>query len=103
MTKPISILVPSLSGGISHQPPAIRFPNQVTNAINFQSSIINGASKRPGTQYVETVSGLTSGNNYRMHGINRDEDERYLVIYGDGTIRIIDKDGNACTVIDDND
>ncbi len=64
----VSIKLPLLFGGISNQPPHIRFPNQVDDAENFVFSVKQGASKRPGTQLVAAVvsnnlpNGLGSGS-----------------------------------------
>lgn len=79
--------VPLLTGGISQQPPNVRFPNQVQTAENIDFNVLYGACKRPPTKYVAVVSGLTASSDTRLHSIERDADERYLVVYGDGAIR----------------
>jgi len=73
---------PILSGGISRQPTDLRLPSQVQNASNVDFSIVDGVVRRVGTKYAATVTGLTAGLDYRMHAIERDGSERYLVIYG---------------------
>jgi len=80
----VRIPIPSLIGGISHQPPHLRYPNQVEDAQNVLFSPIEGASKRPPTRHLTTVTGLTTKGSYRLHMVVRDQDERYLVIYGEG-------------------
>ena len=80
--RQIKIRVPHLRGGVSRQPASIRKSNQVEEAISVTHSIADGTSKRPGSQYMVPVTGLTASANYRMHGIERDDDEAFVVLYG---------------------
>ena len=82
----VSIKVPNLYGGISDQPPHLRHLNQVENAKNASFSVINGASKRPGSRFVSQITGLNADGDYRLYPIHRDGDEQYLVLFGDGVI-----------------
>lgn len=75
-----------LIGGVSNQPPEIRFPNQVEQAQNVVFDVARGASKRPNTEFVTAVTGCLRQQNYRTHLIDRDETEQYLVVYGDGVL-----------------
>jgi hypothetical protein len=79
----ISIPVPMLFGGVSSQPDQVRFPNQVTEGKNVTFSVQRGAVMRSGSWLVTHVcSGLDEDGQYRMHVIERDSTERYLIIYG---------------------
>jgi hypothetical protein len=49
---------PLLFGGISDQPASVRHPSQVEDAENVVFSVAHGATKRPGTEYVATISTL---------------------------------------------
>ena len=80
----VRLPIPSLVGGISKQPSHLRFPNQVSDAQNVFFDPAEGASKRPPSRHLTAVTGLTTNGSYRVHLITRDQDERYLVIYGDG-------------------
>lgn len=83
------IAIPSLFGGISRQPPSIRHINQCEDAQNAYFSVLDGCSKRPGTRFIKDASGsLTTSENYRLHAIDRDGTEKYLVVYGDGEIEV---------------
>lgn len=93
-----SMQSPALYGGVSQQPARLRFPHQVEDAINADFSVVDGASKRPGTRYVAKPTGLTSAANYRLHPINRDGAEKYAVIYGNGQIKVFRVDGVEATV-----
>ena len=48
----VSLKLPILSGGISDQPSHIRHPNQVEDATNFVFHVADGATKRPGTEFL---------------------------------------------------
>ena len=48
----VSLKLPILSGGISDQPAHIRHPNQVEDATNFVFHVADGATKRPGTEFL---------------------------------------------------
>ena len=80
-----------LAGGISKQPPHLRFPGQLADADNAVFGIADGLSKRPGTRYETNVGGLSDQyGNFRVHPIDRSSDEQYLVVYGEGEWLIYD-------------
>jgi hypothetical protein len=93
-----------LIGGISTQPSHIRFPNQQGDSTrNVRYDVRDGAHWRPGTQYITTVSSLTALGDYRLHAIERDELEQYVVVYGQASgamdVRVFDAlDGSEATV-----
>lgn len=96
-----------LAGGISKQPAHMRFPNQVEDANNAVFSLADGASKRPGSIYVKKIplvapyySGATlvSGTVYKLHAINRDPAEKYLVVYAAGCLRVFRTNGEEAAV-----
>lgn len=68
-------------GGISQQPDNRRFPNQLDDAQNALLSLVDGASKRPGTWFVRDLTSDLAGSSYRMFPI-RIDDEKYLAVYG---------------------
>ena len=93
------IPAPSLFGGVSRQPESQRFANQVENADNILLSVANGASKRPGADFVAKLAGFTVGKDIRIHVIDRDQAEQYLIVYGEGFLKIFDaSDGSEATV-----
>jgi hypothetical protein len=84
---------PTLSGGISQQPAAIRFPGTVEDAKNADFDTFDGCRKRSGTVLTRSITGLVkssggpsvtlnAGGNYRVHPIRRSATEQYLVFYG---------------------
>lgn len=84
------IPVPSLAGGVSQQPPQVRFPNQVQDATNMIFSAGDHCTKRPGTRYVKQLTSPPSASaNVRIRAIDRDESEQYIVsIQNNGTVRV---------------
>lgn len=92
------ILIPSLFGGISQQPAHMRHVNQVSDAINAAFSVVDGASKRQGSMVSHLISDITDGAYVRMHEIERDQNEKYVVVYGDGILKVYEMDGPEATV-----
>jgi hypothetical protein len=90
---PMQQRVRVLSNGISKQAPTVRYPNQVADAENVQFSILKGASKRAGSDSWIRMqsSSINVGGVYRLHMIERDDQEKYAVVYGDsGFLQCID-------------
>lgn len=97
---PNSIIpIPTFHGGASRQSPVVRHMNQVEEADNVLLTIKNGASKRPGSEMLFVVPSLTASTEYRLHAIDRDAVEKYLMVYGDSTLRIFQLDGTEITVL----
>lgn len=87
-----------MAGGVSQQAPHLQFPGQVTSASNVDFDVAVGIKRRSGTRYVKRVTGLSGSEDYRLHPINRDNSEKYVMVYGDSTIRIWDSSGTEATV-----
>ncbi len=78
----LTIPSPRLDGGVSRQPPHLRFPNQVGDGSqNVVFSVVDGMSQRAGTLFGSQFAGSLLTHRYRLHGIYRDQDEQYLVAY----------------------
>ena len=99
----ISGTIPSLINGISQQPATLRLPTQGEIQENGLSHIARGLEKRPCTEHVTLVSGVTSTNSddVFIHTIRRSEDEAYALIMkgtpssGTPEIKVIDLTGFA--------
>jgi hypothetical protein len=83
--------LPALMNGISQQPAILRSPDQTEDELNTWSHISEGLSRRPPTETVMKLTALTAGDTYSVHHINRDINERYLVIIKSGTILVYDE------------
>jgi hypothetical protein len=90
----------TLFNGVSRQPPAVRLPSQVQEAINVHLSVETGGfEKRPGAQAIAVAESPVPGGAFAVHFINRDPVERYAVILSDDGIQVNSLiDGTARTV-----
>ena len=99
----ISGTIPSLINGVSQQPATLRLPTQGEIQENGLSHIARGLEKRPCTEHITEVAGITSANSNDVfiHTIRRSEDEAYAVIIKGGTsstnteVKLIDLTGYA--------
>jgi hypothetical protein len=73
-------------GGVSQQPPAMRFQNQCNEQVNAVSSPVEGLTKRPPTEHLKN---LLDGSNADLvystlfvHKIDRSPEERYFAVFG---------------------
>ena len=95
----ISQSIPNLINGVSQQNPVQRNVSQAENQINFQSNIIDGLSKRAGTQFVANLlANQAIPNNCAVQWINRDANNQYVAIFYNQGVKVFDLDGNEKTV-----
>jgi hypothetical protein len=82
MGKLVEGRLPSLFGGVSRQPDAVRRSEQVEAADNVLLSVTTGGfEKRPNTQYLANcASFLDATADYAFHSIDRDTTEQYFVL-----------------------
>lgn len=82
MGKLVEGHLPSLFGGVSRQPDAVRRPEQVEEADNVLLSVTTGGfEKRPATQHLADCSSfLDNTADYAFHAIDRDATEQYFVL-----------------------
>lgn len=92
----ISSTIPNLVNGVSQQPYTVRMASQGEEQINGYSSPVEGLRKRPGTRHIARLPGVT-GDAF-LHTINRDSEERYIVVIQEGDLRVFDLEGNEKTV-----
>lgn len=95
---PTRIPLPSLTGGVSTQPPSQRRSDQVEDATNVLMHLFNGAERRPGTEFIKSpdttngnldYSGTYNKDKLKIHWINRDANNRYVILIDD------DQTGNS--------
>jgi hypothetical protein len=94
MTKPASGTIPNLVNGVSQQAPALRLPTQGELQDNYYSTIVEGLKDRPPTEHIAKILDSLPGNVF-THIINRDINEKYLVVFDpeDGIVRVFDFNG----------
>ena len=93
----ISTTIPNMVNGVSQQPPALRMASQAEKQVNGYSTVVEGLRKRPGTRHVVKLPGTVTENSF-LHTINRDPQERYLVVLSSGSVQVFDLAGNQKTV-----
>lgn len=88
--------IKNLIAGISQQPPKLRHAEQLEEQINGFSTEAGGLQKRPPTQHIRRLPALPLKT--KVHLINRDELERYIVAFTGDSLKIFDINGNERTV-----
>jgi tail tubular protein B len=88
--------IKNLIAGISQQPPKLRHAEQLEEQINGFSTEAGGLQKRPPTQHVRRLPALPLKT--KVHLINRDENERYIVAFTGDNLKVFDINGNERTV-----
>ena len=98
----VTQLIPTLTGGISQQADELKVPGQVNVADNVLPDVTHGLQKRPGGQFVSSLSDGTNNSvtNGRWFHYYRDEAEQYIGQIGrDGDINMWKcSDGSEMTV-----
>jgi hypothetical protein len=85
----ISTTIPNLINGVSQQPYALRLASQAEIQENAYSSVVEGLRKRSGTTHRAKLTTAPAGSLF-THVINRDSTERYLVLVGNGDLKVYD-------------
>ena len=88
--------IKNLIAGISQQPPKLRHAEQLEEQINGFSTEAGGLQKRPPTQHIKRLPVLPLKT--KVHLINRDENERYIVAFTGDNLKVFDINGNERTV-----
>jgi outer membrane lipoprotein SlyB len=109
-THPFVEKIQALVQGISQQAQGLRYKGQVEDATNMDFSVVDGARKRPGGETIAAIVGsaassvVNENTQYRMHKIERDDQEEYAVIYGRGLLEVVDLGtGETATITRDTD
>jgi len=94
----ITQTIPSFVAGISQQPDDLKLPGQVNNLVNVIPDITSQLGKRPGSKFINTLSGASS--NGAWFSYYRDEAEGAYIgqVDSNGNVRMWTKDGVACSV-----
>lgn len=101
----ITKTLPGIFNGVSQQPETLRLENQLDLQENAMSSVGDGVYKRPPTEWVAELASKANLKTF-IHTINRDVNERYIVIISndiDEPIEIYTLEGEKCTVYYDQD
>lgn len=83
----VNVNVPNLLNGVSQQADPLRFATQGKEQINGMSSVVSGLTKRNGAEFVcELSRNSLRGRNPYVHFINRDANEKYVVLFYGGLL-----------------
>lgn len=89
--------IPNLMNGVSQQPFALRLASQAELQVNGDSSVVEGLRKRPATRHVaRLLTSVPAGALF--HTINRDQTERYKVVFTGSDLKVFDLAGNEIAV-----
>ena len=96
----ISKSIPTLLRGISQASDSTKQADHCDIQDNADSNPVLGLVKRSGSQYIATLatSPNNSMNKAHIQTINRDVNERYIAVFGNGSVRVFDVEGNEKTV-----
>lgn len=92
--------IPSFINGVSQQPLNMRLPSQGTVQENGVSSPADGLGKRQPTEHIARLFDEVS-QWPKVHWINRDEYEKYVIVFHDGKPRVYDLAGKRFPVYAD--
>lgn len=91
--------IKNLVSGVSQQPPILRHPEQLEEQLNGYSSEAGGLQKRPPTIFEANLGKRGNAiNKPLIHFIDRDTNEKYIVIFTGAGIDVFDLWGNKKTV-----
>tara|TARA_Y100000589_G_scaffold11984_1_gene9795 strand:+ start:1909 stop:4410 length:2502 start_codon:yes stop_codon:yes gene_type:complete len=86
----INTSLPNLVQGVSQQPDTLRFDGQCEDQINALSSVADGLKKRPNTRYLTQLVSSAIEDDAFVHFINRDKQERYVLIINSNVAQVYD-------------
>lgn len=80
----VNVNIPNLLNGVSQQADSLRFSSQGEEQINGMSSVVEGLTKRNPTEHCFKLMGSSLFQTKQqplVHFINRDDQEKYVVIF----------------------
>jgi hypothetical protein len=97
MARLLSNSIPNLLNGVSQQPDTVRLANQASIQENASSDVVFGLGKRNPTEHIAKLNNDTNTNS-KVHIVNRDTSEQYIVLIKDQNIQVFDLNGVQKTV-----
>lgn len=84
----VTIPIPTLTGGVSSQPDALRLPQQAEVSTNAVATVVEGLRKRPPTTYSGILTGFPSGE-VATH-VARDTSGEYIIATNGSELKVYD-------------
>ena len=97
----ISGTIPNLVNGVSQQPPSLRLKTQGAVQENGFSTVVDGLRKRPASEHVARILNVGEADDAYIHTIRRDENEFYILLITNGSLKIFDQYGVERSVAGD--
>lgn len=94
----VSQTIKNMIFGISQQPDLLRLPEQLDQQVNGFSTESSGLQKRPPTLYVSDLGVAPTNPKSLVHIVNRDETEKYVMLFDGSSARVWDEYGKSYTV-----
>lgn len=94
----INTSLANLVQGVSQQPDTLRFDGQCEEQINALSSVTDGLKKRPNSRYIKNLVNSAIAEGAFVHFIDRDKQEKYVLIINNNTIQVFNLFTGANTV-----
>lgn len=85
----VSDVIPHYINGVSQQAPWQRLSSQLSVQDNFIPDIVYGLKRRPPLEYIAKIYDGQMGT-VGIHTINRDTSERYVLVMGNGYLKVYD-------------
>ena len=89
----ISQTIRNLVAGVSQQPAILRHPEQLEEQVNGFSTEANGLQKRPPSLHIARLLEAPNGIKPMVHYIDRDDNEKYIVVFNGRTCNVYDRAG----------
>ena len=96
----INTSLPNLIQGVSQQADAVRYDGQCEVQENALSSVSEGLKKRPNTKHIAKLLDAAISTNSFVHFIDRDDDEKFVIIQDETNLRIFNITTGAPAMID---
>lgn len=97
----IAQVVKNIIDGVSQQPAILRHVEQLEEQINGFSTEADGLQKRPPSLHVNRLN-LNTNRRPKIHVIDRDEVEKYILAFDGDGVKVWDVNGNEKVVYMDN-
>lgn len=92
-----TLSIPNLVSGISQQPTSLRLSTSLEDCVNYWPSVVKGLTPRSPTEHIKNL-GFSLAGGAVAHLIDRDTGYKYIVIVGDGNLRVFSLSGIEQTV-----
>lgn len=99
MGKLVEQSIKTLYQGVSRQPDPVRLPGQMEHADNILVSVVTGGfESRPASRHITNFDFIGEDDSPAVYAYSRDNQEQYVIVINNDTLRVFDLDGVEYTV-----